>query len=128
MTHRILIVDDDEIVLFIHKMIIGECNITSDPLPFDNGRKALDYLNDNHQEFEKCLILLDLQMPVMNGWQLLDILEEAPFKEKLAVIIVTSSIDSLDRKRSEDYPLVSGFISKPLAMENCGEIRTMLEI
>ncbi|NEU08673.1 response regulator [Flavihumibacter sp. R14] len=128
MTHTILIVDDDDIVVFIHKMIIRECNISIDPISFDNGSKAFDYLNNNHREFEKCLILLDIQMPVMNGWQLLDILEEAPFREKLAVVLVTSSIDSLDRKKSEDYPLVCGFISKPLTMENCSEIKSSLEI
>jgi response regulator RpfG family c-di-GMP phosphodiesterase len=65
---------------------------------------------------------------VMNGWALLDILEVSSFKEKLVVIVVTSSIDSKDRVRSADYSLIVGFVSKPLAMEHCDEIRAALGI
>lgn len=75
-----------------------------------NGREALDYLNEFRAP---CLILLDLEMPVMNGW---DFRAKQLADERLAripVIIVTANDDGLEKR----FPGVAGFLWKPLAFE-----------
>ena len=65
-------------------------------------------------EKKKYMILLDLNMPVMNGWEFLEELEKTEIASQAKVAIVTSSIDSADRKKAKEFEMVEYFLSKPL--------------
>jgi response regulator RpfG family c-di-GMP phosphodiesterase len=62
-------------------------------------------------------------MPVMNGWQFLDAVEQRPYSDQIFVIIVTSSIDYEDRIKAQGYSHVIDYIEKPLNIETCERIR-----
>lgn len=79
---------------------------------FTDPRRALGYLNDHPID----LILLDLNMPYLNGWQFLEAMEEA--KLNSPVFILTSSILKEDADRAEMHPLVKGYVSKPLEIRH----------
>lgn len=117
----IAIVDDDPIYQFTAKKIIQISKLAGDIQQFMSGDEALDYIVNNKNNFEKLpsLLLLDLNMPVMDGWMFLDSFHEikSTICKEILIYIVTSSIDPRDIAHSKSYTEVKEFISKPLDIE-----------
>lgn len=113
---KVIIVEDDPIISFLHKTLIVKRKICCSPVAFLNGIEALEYIvNDsiNHKKTQY-LILLDLNMPEMNGWEFLNSLKGYNVANRSEVIIVTSSPDRKDREKAEKNELVSEYLEKPL--------------
>ncbi len=109
------IVDDDPIFVIVLKKILAKMNIFKEIKYLKNGLEALKDLNLVNEE-EKTfpdIIFLDLNMPVLDGWQFLEALEKTPYKDKLNVYIVSSTIDKSEIIKCENYESVKNFISKP---------------
>jgi len=113
-----LLIDDnliDQIVIkqLIRKSLDSEVNITN------NGREALQWLH-NHQDLNQSLIiLLDIQMPIMNGFDFLneyDKLNE-DFKKEIQIYVLSSTLDSDEIKRIKENHYVTDFLNKPLPIE-----------
>lgn len=124
MPKTILIIDDDPIIhLLIERMMIKQ-----DPsLKFihcKNGKVGLDTLNNEIADTSQCIILLDLNMPVLNGWGFLDALQSNPPNtfEKVILYILSSSTDKDDLEKSKSYLCVKKFYHKPLNFDNINEI------
>ena len=124
MNSQVLIVDDDEIVLFLHGLIIKESGLSKNPLTFIDGSVALSYLQKHHQDKPAFVIFLDINMPVMNGWELLTALEQSSFREKIKVVMASSSIDKEDYNKANKSPLVVQYLEKPLKIDDCLQLRT----
>lgn len=114
----ILIVEDDRITaMIIAKMIEMElpevvCEHKT------NGLEALNFLNTQVQNGSlPRTIILDINMPVMDGWKLLEHMKENEILSTISVFILTSSISRIDQIKSTNYNQVKGFISKPLDRE-----------
>ena len=122
------VVDDDEIYTFSVKRIIAKADIAEKTIFFHNGQAALDYLIANMRKEDELpdLILLDLNMPVLDGWQFLDEFARlaSAFNKKITTYIVSSSIDEDDYERAKHIELVSDFIVKPLTVHNLHDILT----
>ncbi|MBC7743889.1 MAG: response regulator [Flavobacterium sp.] len=116
---KVLIVDDDDIIVFLHTLIVKDSGLCSLPLPFKNGQTAYNFIleQDNKNQY---LIFLDLNMPVMDGWQFLDLIENSSLH--ISVIIVSASIDPEDLKKARGYSKVTQFVEKPLNLKVCGEL------
>lgn|SRR5690606_3044403 len=125
---KVLIVEDDEIVTFLHKKMVQKQGLSGDPINFIDGIFCYDYLKNHSKEDEFYLILLDINMPQMNGWQFLNEIQNQPFVDQLAVIMVTSSIDSIDREKANTYSQVIEYFEKPLDMETCARIKSLPEV
>ncbi|KYG71949.1 response regulator [Roseivirga echinicomitans] len=113
------IIDDDPIFVFGAKRMMELADFCNGFMVFQDGRKALDGLSaivasgNNLPE----LILLDLNMPVMDGWQFLDEFTKIKTDKKITLYIVSSSIDSEDFNKAETYKVVSNYIVKPITMD-----------
>lgn len=116
---EVIIIDDDQVFQLILKVQISTVAPEVAISGFMNGKLALDHLLSRDLKEMNGLILLDLNMSVMDGWELLDKLgQELPrIGDRMKIYIVSSSIDPLDIKRSREYDLVSGFLSKPLEVK-----------
>jgi CheY-like chemotaxis protein len=112
---NVLITDDDNSVLFLHEIIVKETNFSKNPVTLINGEKTLEYLLENAENGEAFLILLDLNMPVMNGWELLEALNEHNFSIPIYVVIVTSSINTADHEKAYTFPQVIDYVEKPIS-------------
>jgi len=112
------VIDDDEIYTFTVKRIINNSQIAAKTLFFPNGKLAIDFFKAYIDERESLpdLILLDINMPVLDGWQFMDeFVKLSPLiKKKITVYIVSSSIDEEDFKKARTYEQVSDFIIKPV--------------
>ncbi|MBI3141519.1 MAG: response regulator [Bacteroidetes bacterium] len=114
---RIFIIDDSQIFRFTVKKLFSLVKFEGEVLEFENGRLAFDYLKA-HEDWPETwpdLILLDLNMPVMNGFEFLNAIHgEKTGLSGLKVHVLSSSIDPVDLKDAGVFPQVKGFISKPL--------------
>lgn len=119
--NTIFIVDDDPIHQQIAKIMIERQAISSNIRVFSDAQDVLDYLRENAGDTNALpdLILLDLNMPVMDGWEFLE--EYASFCDQLPknirIFVLTSSIDEKDRERVSAYNFVTGYLTKPLSKE-----------
>ncbi|MEO1254002.1 MAG: response regulator, partial [Bacteroidota bacterium] len=86
----------------------------------DSGGAALEYLTGNNQEPQPGIILLDLNMPGMNGWEFLDHYEKIPLEKRLNTVlaILTTSVNPDDKIKAQKRPTVKEFFSKPLKKEH----------
>ena len=124
---KILIIDDDEIVLLVERKILQRCGFDQETFTFKSSDAALQFLQ-KEEEDQKFLILLDINMPVMNGWQFLTKMEDLGRNDNIFVIMVTSSIDRYDKEIAQNYKSVIGFIEKPITTENCLQIKDLTQL
>lgn len=124
---KVLIIDDDEIVLLVERKILQRGGVDHETITFKNGDAALEYIKGQEVE-QKFLILLDINMPVMNGWDFLRKMECLGRNDNIFVIMVTSSIDRYDKQVAREYKSVIGFIEKPITAKDCDQIKNLSEI
>lgn len=114
---RVLVIDDDEIFNLMANFILRDVGITVNPQCFTNGPEALAYLDRHRTTHTDYLVFLDINMPMMSGWEILDHLEALPNRHHIHVIIVTSSIDRADREKAATFRQVVDYMVKPLNRE-----------
>ena len=102
MSVRTLIVDDDKAVRFFHRITVTESALSPEPLSFCDGQEAMDYMDQNFKEGENYLVLLDINMPVMNGWEMLKAISEKPYSDHVFFAMVTSSVDKADVVKNQE--------------------------
>lgn len=122
----VAVVDDDELYRFILKTQISQIHPEDEIQLFTNGREALEHVMNGLNEGPKALpdiIFLDLNMPVMDGWEFLEsfakIADDLP--KVVTIYIVTSSMNPEDKKRAESFASVNNFIVKPLSRDRLRE-------
>ena len=117
----IAIVDDEETSQFLTKIMIKESNRASKIIEFFDGKEVLQFLKDQSENEKELpdIILLDLNMPIMDGWMFLDEFEliRDSLKKNIRIYILTSSISKDDIDRARNYFRVVSFFSKPLSAE-----------
>lgn len=114
MEFTVVLVDDDPVVLFLHQILIKRGEFDEQTFSFKDGKKALDFITRN-KEKAPFLVLLDINMPVMNGWEFLDALREDPVGGQVFVAIVSSSINSYDLEKAGNYVQVVEYLEKPVS-------------
>jgi CheY-like chemotaxis protein len=124
---NVLLVEDDPITIMVCDRIIKMNAFADNVTSCENGKHAIDFLKLTSQtaaENSPEIIFLDINMPVMNGWDFLE--EFETLKETLPhfprIYILSSTVDPEDYKRAKSYSSVEDFISKPLSKENLDNI------
>ena len=122
----ILLIDDDDATNFIHKIVIKKTECAEKVVAVTDGQAALDFLTstEDGKHPQPDLIFLDINMPIMDGWEFLDNYEQlnSEQKAKIVIIMLTTSLNPDDRSKAEILPNVSSFMSKPLTEEMLAEI------
>jgi CheY-like chemotaxis protein len=108
---KILLVEDDEITNFLSRIVLKKIGITQVDAVLD-GQKAIQYLDNGCPD----LIYLDINMPIMDGFEFLEARKMTGFSEEPKVAILTSSIMQSDRIKAGKYPCVIDYIEKPLTV------------
>ncbi len=118
---KILLVDDDETSNLLTTMVISDMNITEEVDVAENGEAALEYIIKNCQQPSSKaqgdslgLILLDINMPIMDGFEFLEIYKKKyDIADQIPVVMLSSSSNSKDFEKAQAYN-VKGYIVKPL--------------
>ena len=104
-------IDDDPVHTELVEMIIRRTGFSNDTRSFHSARAALKALDQSLPD----LILLDLRMPDMDGWEFIELTRS---RKMPPIVIVTSSIDAREKKRALEIPAVRGWIEKPVRVED----------
>lgn len=127
--NTVLLIDDDLTINYYHNRLIEKSSITTNITISKNGKDGLDsflQLNNKIKGEELALIFLDLNMPIMNGWEFLDNLSKLKegIKMNYKIYILSSTINPDDKKKAKENALVSGFLTKPLTKEHLELLKT----
>lgn len=123
---KVFIIDDEQVSIFLVRGMLELEGIAEGVEAFMSAVEALQALIERNKENRPDVILLDLNMPVMDGWQFLDTIRtfEPGFMGKCKVYILTSSLDHSDLLRVQNYPDVAGYLHKPISSEDIKKIST----
>jgi len=134
MINNVLCVDDDEITLMLNKLVIKKAQFSENITEAANGRAALEYydalVESNLTDKAPCLILLDINMPVLNGWEFLDNFMKN-YYEKFSftkVAMLSSTVNPEDFNKAKEYEIVIDFLTKPLNREQLDHITEKLAL
>ena len=123
------IIDDDKIYVNLVKKIIEIKKLSENLLIYKNGKEALDYFKyimENATDENKLpdIIFLDLNMPVMDGWEFLNefIKIKNNLNKKITLYVVSSSIDPRDLERARSINLVTDYLIKPIELKKFEKI------
>lgn len=129
--NKVLCVDDDAITLMLCKTTIRKAGFSEEIITAFNGQEALEYYEELAQKSQTeypQIIFLDLNMPVIGGWDFLDEFMESYYEKfnSTKVVILSSSVDPRDKERANNYPIVIDFFSKPISKEILRQIEIKL--
>ena len=124
MLNKVLFIDDDSVALLINSKLMGKILPEAEMVQLSNGKEAITYYLSLLEYSEGTisypeLVFLDLNMPVMNGWDFLEEFSRPKFQrfDNTKVVLMTSSINPYDLERSRGFPIIMDFIAKPVNLE-----------
>jgi CheY-like chemotaxis protein len=124
----VIVIDDNEDDLLFAQISVQRCGHPANLKQFLRAQDALAFLASGEM-VEPALVLLDINMPVMNGFDFLDAYEQLPIASRASVMVVmlTSSIDEHDRKRAFSYPSVKDYLRKPIERSQVANLLQRLD-
>lgn len=123
----VFVVDDDKIFHFIIKKLLVSNNINVEPEFFENGLQAIEGIKNklDKQEAPPDLILLDINMPILDGWQFVEefkLIKER-IKKEIIIYIISSSDNTVDRNRAKDFKdEITDYYLKPITIDGLKSI------
>jgi len=124
---NILLVDDDSVFNFINSTVISSAGLASEIQTAQNGEEALTFFNHpvSHKKGIPEVVLLDLNMPIMDGFEFIQAFQRLDFpgKDKVIIIVVTSSMNPDDIRRAKSFG-IKHYLTKPISEEG---IQTAIE-
>lgn len=128
--HLAYIIENDFITAVVTELVLRKNLRRGEVQHYVNGQVAFNKLVAATQKNVGVpdLILLDLDMPVMDGWEFLDALTTLPVAKQICVFILTSSIHPDDREKAKQYNVVKGFFSKPLDASSVAWMQQFIQL
>lgn len=121
----ILLVEDDQVDVMTVKRALNDIQVTNPLVNPENGEEALKYLRDPESK-KPCIILLDLNMPIMNGIEFLQVVKHDPTLRRIPVVVLTTSAEQQDKINSFDLG-VAGYMAKPVDYRQFVEVMRTID-
>lgn len=131
MINKVLWIDDDQVTMMLCDMVIKKSEFAKEVITAKNGKEGLDWFSAYFSKKNAAvrrdppqIIFIDLNMPVMNGWDFLEgyLMKYAERLPETKVVIVSSTVNPQDFLKANRYDIVIDFINKPLTPEGLSEL------
>ena len=122
----ILLVEDDQVDVMTIRRALKEIHVTNPIVHVENGEEGLAWLRDASQT-KPCIILLDLNMPVMNGIEFLEVVKKDEALRRYPVIVLTTSEEQEDKIKSFNLG-VAGYMAKPVDYRQFVELMRSIDM
>ncbi|MCE6987628.1 response regulator [Dyadobacter sp. CY323] len=121
-----IIVDDSVFDLFTQEKLLSKSGLASKVISFGAPQEALDYLFAQHETMPETIVLLDIQMPELNGFQFMEQFARIPeqVRSRIRIFMISSTVDPWDIAEAAANPHIVTLLSKPLDIP---VLRTLLE-
>jgi CheY-like chemotaxis protein len=120
------IIDDDPIYQFTTSLLLKKSDLVNKITLFSNGLEAINFLKNEMGNIENIpdILFLDVNMPVMDGWEFLEeyLLIKPMIPKKIVIYMVTSSVDEKDVLRAKNISALSGYLVKPISSQKIEEV------
>jgi CheY-like chemotaxis protein len=125
--NNVFVIDDDKVFHFIIKKLLASNNINVEPRFFENGLQAIEGIKINLQKEEAPpdLILLDINMPILDGWEFLEEFKmlKKRLQKEITIYIISSSDNIVDRNRAKDFKdEIKDYFLKPITVDGLKSI------
>lgn len=113
-----IVIDDSKLDCFIAEKMIRNTGKSESIKSFLQGREALNFIATAppSDEYSHTIVLVDIQMPIMNGFEFVEAFEQLPYAitENYSIYVISSSINDTDMRKLQNYTSVKQFLNKPL--------------
>lgn len=125
---NLAVIDDDEMYVYALKKLVEKVELTDKTIYFENGKLALNYIDQciNHTYLLPEVILLDLNMPVTNGWQFIKEFKKLKIKidKRITIYIISSTVNEEEIRRAKQIAEITDFVCKPVTIDTFSVILT----
>jgi CheY-like chemotaxis protein len=121
----ILLVEDDQVDTMTVKRALKEIHVTNPLVHVENGEEAVNYLRDSQRD-KPCIMLLDLNMPIMNGIEFLQVVKHDDQLKRIPVVVLTTSEEQQDKVSSFNLG-VAGYMAKPVDYRQFVEVMRSID-
>lgn len=121
----ILLIEDDQVDTMTVKRALKEIHVTNPLVHVENGEEAMHYLRDPQRE-KPCIMLLDLNMPIMNGIEFLQVAKHDDQLKRIPVVVLTTSEEQQDKVNSFNLG-VAGYMAKPVDYRQFVEVMRSID-
>lgn len=121
----ILLVEDDQVDTMTVKRALKEIHVSNPLVHVENGEEAVNYLRDSQRE-KPCIMLLDLNMPIMNGIEFLQVVKHDDQLKRIPVVVLTTSEEQQDKVSSFNLG-VAGYMAKPVDYRQFVEVMRSID-
>jgi CheY-like chemotaxis protein len=126
MNVKTLVIDDDEISIMLTDLCLKDSSFFQVIDTYLDGAYALEHLKNEYSQDIAYVIILDINMPLMNGWEFLEEIKNFASQENTSVFMLSSSTDQIDVEKAANIDLVKGYFSKPLKEEHLEKIHEFI--
>jgi CheY-like chemotaxis protein len=123
---NLAVIDDDEMYVFAVKKLIEKVDLTDRTVYFENGKVALNYIDEciHHSSLLPEVILLDLNMPVTNGWQFIKEFKKLKIRieKRITIYIISSTVNTEEIQRAKQIEEITDFVCKPVTIDTFTQI------
>lgn len=128
---QIILIDDDYATNFYHEIVVTDYGQVQEQKYFSSTVEALEYFknieNESDQELPE-IIFLDINLPEMTGWEFLEEFKDLKLTTMPTVIMLSTSMNPLDKIKAEENPLVLELIDKPLTVEYLANLKNKVQV
>jgi response regulator RpfG family c-di-GMP phosphodiesterase len=119
-SYHFILIDDSSFDLLIYEKLLKKNEVAKSIRPFLSARVALEYIIQNGAEMPPSVLMLDVQIPGMNGFEFLDKFHELSemIKKKFTIFMLSSTIDDKDILKANQNPYIVEMLNKPLNIQD----------
>lgn len=128
---QLVFIDDDNPTNVYHKIVVDQSDLCEEAIFFEGAVEAFKYFQELIKQDNYTLpdlIFLDINMPVMNGWDFIEAFKELDIPTPLFIVLLTTSLSVMDKERANQIGLVHKFLNKPLEVDNLIELQEVCSV